>query len=167
MVSLLLLFPFCGCNNMRFKVNSEEDIADATFNRLILAIQEKDASGIVALFSETVQGENTLAEDALSLIEFIHGDIISVSSAAEAGVGVDREKNNGKQRKEIQSSFCVITTEGKYYVAIKQCVRDDFDDNNIGVLSFNIIEASIWGKDYVYRGGGEWNQGINIAHSTD
>ena len=158
---LLSLLIHISCSKKEF-VDGEK-IADATFNEIIDAIKHKADSKITAMFSKAIQDENSLSQDTLRLIDFIHGDINSISSASEGGVGTDYETNGDKKRKEIQSSFCIITTETKYYIAIKECVRDDFDSNNEGILSIYIIESSNWTEDYVYRGDGKWSRGINIV----
>ncbi len=157
---LLSLLIHISCSEKEFVV--DEKIADATFNEIIDAIKHRDDLKITAMFSKAIQDENSLSQDTLRLIDFIHGDINMVSSASEVGVGIDYETNNGKKRAEIQSSFCVVTTETKYYIAIKECVRDDFNSDNEGIVSIYIIESSNWTEDYVYRGDGKWSRGINI-----
>ncbi|MBQ8276747.1 MAG: DUF5104 domain-containing protein [Clostridia bacterium] len=64
----------------------------------------------------------------------------------------------------MQPCFTLETTEGTYYIAIKECVQDEFDGNNVGVMSFYIIEEKNWDKDYIYRAGGatEMDLGIHI-----
>ena len=62
----------------------------------------------------------------------------------------------------MQSTFSVETESRKYYLAIRECIDDDFDNKNIGVVSIYIIDAENWKEDYLYRGDGKWSQGINI-----
>ena len=50
----------------------------------------------------------------------------------------------------------------KYYIAIRECTKDDFDNNNVGVISIYIIKSEDWDEDYIYRGDGKWTPGINI-----
>lgn len=149
---------------MFFRTNNDERIADATFNEIIDAINCKDDLKITEMFAKTIQDEENLLQSSLKLIDFIHGDITSISSASEGGVGTDYETNRGKKRKEIQSSFCVVTTEAQYYIAVKECVKDDFNSDNEGIISIYIIESSDWSNDYVYRGDGKWIRGINIVN---
>ena len=145
--------------------DNDERIADKTFNEIINAIRLKDDAKIVDMFSSAIKSENDLPQSAVKFVNYIHGDIISFSSASEAGVGVDYKTENGKKRKEIQSAFCINTTESTYFIAIKECIKDGFDDNNIGLLSIYIIESANWTEDYVYRGDGKWVQGIIIVDS--
>ena len=163
----LILVIFCvstftSCSYMGIWADNDEKIADKTFNEIISAVRSKDASKIVEMFPNVIKNEDNLSQSALTFVNYIHGEIISFSSAAEAGVGADYRTESGKTRKEIQSSFCINTTESIYFIAIKECIKDEFD-NNVGVISIYIIEADNWTEDYVYRGDGKWTIGINIV----
>lgn len=159
--SLMNSCTFGGRSELLFTDNNK--IADETFHQFLQAIKLEDASHIKSLFSSTAQNEQgNIDEEALKLIEFIKGNIVSYTSAEESGVSADYEKDNGKSKKMIQPSFCIETTESKYYVAIKECIIDEFESNNVGVMSIYIIEAKNWNQDYVYRGDGKWTYGINI-----
>ena len=46
---------------------------------------------------------------------------------------------------------------------MKECTRDDYNDDNVGMVSMYVIGSENWGKDYVYRGNAEWTPGINIV----
>lgn len=143
--------------------DNDEKIADKTFNKITSAIGSNNDSTMINMFSNTVKSEIDLSYSVLMFYDFIHGDIVSFSSASEAGVGADYQIESGKKRKEIQSSFCINTTENTYYIAIKECVKDEFDDNNIGIVSIYIIESNNWKEDHVYRGDGKWLPGIHIV----
>ena len=157
-----VVFSSCFIGESIFTADDEK-IADNTFNDIITAVKSKDDSKIVDMFSDTVKSENDLSQPALKFIEYIKGDIVSFSSASEAGVAAEYETNYGKARKEIQASFCINTTESSYYVSIKECTNNEFDARKIGVMSIYIIESSNWTEDCIYRGDGKWTPGINIA----
>ena len=167
LILLILALTITSCSNgetgMGVFGDNDEKIADKTFNEIITAIRLQDDSKIVDMFSNSIKSEDNLSQSALKLFGFIHGDIVAFSSASEAGVGADYITETGKKRKEIQSSFCINTTESTYYIAIKECIKDEFDDNNIGIMPIYIIESNNWTEDYVYRGDGKWTQGINIV----
>lgn len=152
-------------DNMGVFINNNEKIADNTFNKIIDAIKTKDNSKIVDIFSNSVKSTDELSLSASKFVDYIQGDIISFSSASESGVGTDHKKEDGKTKKEIQSAFCIKTTQNTYYIAIKECIKDEFDENNVGVLSIYIIESTNWKNDYIYRGDGKWTHGINIVDS--
>jgi len=165
-ILIMLMFIFTSCsilsNSMSLFNQSDESIADKTFEKLINAIETSNKETVKAMFSNAIQENENLEEKSLQLLEFIKGDIVSYSLSADSGVGADYRIKKGKRKKEIQSSFRIVTTESEYYMAIKECVKDDFDSSNVGVLSIYIIKAEDWKEDCVYRGGGEWTPGITI-----
>lgn len=163
-IVVFLTFVSCsaGGKTMLFKPKNNEDVANFTFNEITNAINEQNSNRIISLFVNTIKNEYDLSFATLELIEYIDGEIISTTSAIEAGIGTHCETSVGKRKEIIQSSFCVETSNAKYYFAIRECVRDDFNNNNEGVLSIYVIESSIWTQDYIFRGNGESKQGIVI-----
>lgn len=162
-----LLMTFC-CTACIFDISifkkSNEEIADETFSTVIEAIESKDQTKLLGLFSKTVHNEvHALEENALELFEFIEGDILSFSKAMESGMITHDSVDYGKRKKEIESAFNITTTEHIYYFDIKECTRDDYNDDNVGIVSIYVIDSENWGKDYVYRGDAEWTPGINIV----
>ena len=166
-ILIILVLTFTSCSNgginMGIFGDNDEKIADKTFDKIINAIKSNNDSKMVDMFSNSVKSEVDLSQSVSMFYDFIQGDMISFSSASEAGVGADYETESGKKRKEIQSAFCIITTKNTYYIAVKECVKDEIDDNNIGIVSIYIIESKNWKEDYVYRGDGKWIPGINIV----
>lgn len=139
-------------------------IANNTFERIINKIKTQDSRGIKSLFSQTVQDTTSdLEENCVDLIQFMQGDIVSISDAADGGMRVDCKTEKGKIVKTIVSTFICETDLHKYYVAMKECTKDDFDQDNIGLLSIYIIKSEDWKEDCVYRGDGKWTPGIHIG----
>lgn len=167
-ILIILILTFTSCtglgNRKSFFEEDDNKIADDTFEKLIGAIKSKDDVKIVDMFSNEIKGNKELSDSAVKLIDFIQGDIISFSTASEAGVGAQSVIENGKKKKEIESSFCIKTTQNTYYLAIKECTKDEIK-NNIGILSIYIIELKNWPFDYVYRGDQLWTKGINIVNT--
>lgn len=165
-ITLVLFLTSCslgGENTNIFKEN-DESIANNTFEKVINTIKSQENTELEALFSKVVQGETSnLEENAINLIKFIQGDIVSFSDSSEAGVGADYKTEQGKKQKEIHSAFHIETSEQKYYIVIRECTKDDFDKNNVGVISIYIIKSEDWNEDYIYRGDGKWTPGINIV----
>ena len=168
-VFCLLTATACGAKS-RFGLTDNNKIADETFGQILQAIEEEDASRLVSLFSPAAQSEQSnIHEEAAKLIDFIKGDTVSHTSAEKAGVGTNMERDNGKTHENIQPCFTLETTEGTYYIAVKECVLDEFDGNNVGVMSLYIIEEKNWDKDYIYRAGGatEMDLGIHIVTQAE
>ena len=168
LIVLVFLCTSCslGGNSALFAGKSDTDIADGTFKQLVDAINSHDSLKVEAIFSKNAQAETDIAKEAEALFAFVSGDILSYTLASDAGVGVDRKVEKGKQQKEIQSSFTLKTTDSEYHVAVKECVGDDFDENNLGVRSVYIIESKDWNEDYIYRGDSAWTYGINLIDNT-
>ena len=166
-MAVILTFTLTACFNIGFFEQDNQTIVDETFNEIINAVKANDDAKIVDIFSNTVKSKVDLSNQAIRLVEYIQGDIISFSSAEEAGIVADGATENGKTRKEINADLSINTSITTYYIAIKECVKDDFDDNNIGVTSLYIIDSNNWTHDYAYRGDGNWTQGINIVETVD
>ena len=61
----------------------------------------------------------------------------------------------------------MYTTKKTYHIAIYQCIRDDSNENNVGIISIYIIDSKYYNEPYVYRGDGNWTPGINIVEKSD
>ena len=160
---LVLFITSCKQENERrnnlFKSNNQ--IADETFQAIVSAVEERDSTKLTKLFAGNLQGEE-LDSNAQAFIDFISGKIVAYSKAAEYGVGSSRKKDYGRVYKDIQPVFWLETQSDRYYVAIKECTKDNYNVNNVGVISLYIINAKDWQKEYVYGGDGKWTPGINI-----
>ena len=164
-IVLILFFTSCslGGENMNAFKKNDESIANNTFETVINTIKFKDNTELEALFSKVAQSEaSNLGENSIKLFVFIQGDIVSFSDASEAGVGVDYKTEQAKKQKIVQSAFYLETSVQKYYIAIKECTKDDFDNSNVGVISIYIIKSEDWDEDYIYRCDGKLTPGINI-----
>ena len=142
---------------------SDESRAVVTLEVIVHAVKDNDAEALAYLFSYNVLTEKSdLLDTSKDFIEFVGGEIITYSDPADNGISSYEEFEYGKIRKEIQYSVTVETTAGKYHIAILECVTDDFDEDNVGVISIYIIKAENWQNDVVYRGDRNWTPGINI-----
>lgn len=157
-----IMLTLTSCSADSFLI-SDEIRAEATLEKIVNAVNNNDAEALVSLFSNNVLAEKPdLLNSANEFIEFIDGEIFAYTDSAENGVFSSTEFEYGKRRKEIQPSFSVETTAGKYHIAILECLIDDYDEANVGVTSIYIINAENRHNDYVYRGDGNWTPGINI-----
>ena len=164
-VALLFLFVICafGCSNKSITNADDNLIANETMNEIVSAIRSKDPEKLHVLFSDSTKEDvDSLLGQVNKLLVFIQGDIVSSTDAAEAGVAADCKKDDGKVQKNIQSAFAIVTTEAKYYIAVKECTIDEFESRNVGLTSVYIIDSTKWTENYIYRGDGKWNKGINI-----
>jgi len=160
--TLLMLLALSSCFVIDYPL-SDESRAVVTLEVIVHAVNDNDAEALAYLFSYNVLTEKSdLLDTSKDFIEFVGGEIITYSEPADNGISSYEEFEYGKMRKEIQHSVTIETTLGRYYIAILECVIDDFDEENVGVTSIYIINAENWQNDHVYRGDGNWTPGINI-----
>ena len=160
--TLLMLLALSSCSVVGYPL-SDESRAVVTLEVIVHAVNDNDAEALAYLFSYNVLTEKSdLLDTSKDFIEFVGGEIITYSEPADKGISSYEEFEYGKIRKEIQYSVTVETTAGKYHIAILECVTDDFDEDNVGVISIYIIKLENWQNDHVYRGDGNWTPGINI-----
>lgn len=138
-------------------------LADETFSKIVDAVKNNNSTKIYDCFAEEVQKESsTLKNDSQHLVDFITGDIINVSYAEQSGVSAHFETEYGSMKKMIEASFSVTTTENKYYMAMRECIIDESNNSNVGIQALYVIEAEQWPYEYVYRGDGNWTNGIHL-----
>lgn len=162
MCILIVILNCTSCLNggSNFFGEDNNKIADETFSKIISAIETKDSSKMLDMLSDAVENDDDLSQSAIEFVNFVNGDITSVSAARESGVSAEYKREDGKRSKVIISSFSITTTESIYQVAIKECLTDEFDNSNVGIMSIYIIEN--WTESYSYGGGGKWTPGINV-----
>ena len=163
LLSVVLIFSLTSCSwgNNLF-VDRNQKAADDAFAKVVEAINTKNEGLIIELFSNNVKNGVDLQGQAVFLIEYIEGEIVSFTTAKESGLITSEKSQHGKRKKEITPCFVLHTTEKTYHFAIKICMRDDSDKDNVGMVSLNVIESSNWPHDYVYRAHGIYLDGILI-----
>ena len=86
-ILLALTLTSTSCSNggtdMSILEDNDEKIADKTFDKIITAIGSNNDSTMINMFSNTVKSEVDLSHSVSIFYDFIHGDIVSFSSASE------------------------------------------------------------------------------------
>ena len=172
LIPLVIFSTACssGGAQMRFLYDrlgvSDEKAANDTFEKIFNAIQHQDETVFADLFSENVRNELIdLDEDITNAYSTIRGNLVSFEQ--RDGVFAEKDIEYGKIRKTIRSAYTVKTSEGLYYFAVMECLKDDFDIHNVGVTSVYMIRAEDWKQTYIYRGDGKWTPGINIVEPEE
>ena len=163
LIAMIFLLTSCSLRGPIAPLYHENDqsIADNTFAKLVDMIKNHDENELKALFSETTRNEASDFDTQITdFLNYIEGEIVSFHSDMSVGAHIVNEY--GTKRKEIEPVFYLETTEQDYYIALIECIRDDFDPNNIGISSLYIISTENWTEPYLYRGDGEWVPGIHI-----
>ncbi len=173
LISLIILLSlvFVSCTYVYNKNSLFEDdnqIADKTFEKIIDTIKAKNSKQLEDLFSEnTIISSDNFKAQTTNFIKFIEGDIVSYTPSEDNGVFAESKIDYGKVKKIIQPCFTLYTTKKTYHIAIYQCIRDDSNENNVGIISIYIIDSKYYNEPYVYRGDGKWTPGINIVEKSD
>ena len=167
-VMALLLSSCAAIGNKYILPEDTNSIANATIEEMIGFIKNRDAIALRAMFSLNTQRSSPyFGDDLTELIEFIEGDVISVSDAIDSGMSSERRYDYGKIIVTIQPCFTIITEKSKYYLAFFQCLKDNNDSDNIGITTLFVINADDWDRDYVYRGDGSFeNPGIYVGRKA-
>ena len=163
LIFVLLLLTACSTSgDTATMINTDNgEIAEKAFNQLIEAIETKKKTSIKKLFAKNaINAEENFEDEILKLLDFYEGKNISFT---EEVVSATYEMDKGKFKKELLCSYTVETNKQKYHIEFKLCPIDDFDADNIGILSFYIINSKNWHGNYVYHGDGNYTPGINIV----
>ena len=163
LIFVLLLLTACSTSgDTATMINTDNgEIAEKAFNQLIEAIETKNKTSIKKLFAKNaINAEENFEDEILKLLDFYEGKIISFS---QHETGAETEFDDKKAKKVLWCAFFVETNKQKYHIAFNLCPIDDFDTDNIGILSFYIINSKNWHDNYVYRGDRNHNPGINIV----
>ena len=162
---LVLLFLFTSCSlpiDIEEKINKKgsKEYEQMSIELIVESLNNNSTSGFKNLFSRNVRENNNIDEGISNLLDFINGEIIEYQNLG--GKSIFERVEKGHLKKEIRSSFLIATKTQKYYIAIRECVVDEFDPNNIGLYSFNIVNEIDWPYDYIYTANGAKDAGIYI-----
>lgn len=165
---IVILLTSCsfGGSHMRagFLVNDTQ-VANNSFEKVILAIQNRDENALRSSFSKkSVSEDNDFDESIVTLFHFFEGVLESYNDWGGPQVSQGRnDDGTGHNWKSIQSTYDVETNEQKYRIAIKQFVADNTDSNNIGICSLYITKAEDSNLQFAYWGDGKWTPGITVV----
>jgi len=157
-IALLLVLTSCsflpdstGDSKVTPRSGDEGDIANAKFEEVLMAIENKDGTMLKSLFSEKALAE---AEDidvgADYLFDLVQGDIVSWEREA---VTAGKSVRSGKVKRDIESWFVLTTTEGTYLFFILYYDEDTIDPSNQGVYALRGIRQEDEATQYA-----PWNE---------
>ena len=132
---------------------------DAFLEALSATIEQKDTTSIKCLFAPTLLTTVLTDSDIEMLCSFVEGEVLSVKRVAAHGT---ESKQHGESNAFVMISCDVETTISTYRIAVKSCISDTLDDNNIGICSLYITKAENTDTQFAYWGNNEWFAGIVI-----
>ena len=129
---------------------------------LFSAIEKRDEKAIRDLFSKSaIHSDGEFDARIDELFDFVQGELVSYDDWG--GPGEDAEKNAEYTWLSKQYSYDVVTTEGKYRLAIKEYTMDTANPDNVGIYSLYIINAEDDPyTEYAYGGDAQWTIGIHF-----
>ena len=163
MVVVMLILSGCALNekNYQKRFSDSKHWVEATFAEMVNAIKSENRGAFADKFSISARSEGDAFEEKVDeLYAFIQGDVESYNILP--GRSHIKNKDGGNIVREVSASFCLVTTENTYYIAIKECIIDSWNADNEGIQSLYIVNAKDWQTEYIYHGDGMWTHGINI-----
>ena len=145
-------------------LRSESKQADSLLDHIVNAVEANDSTSLYSIFSVHTSGSvDDLEVQIRDFFDHFEGKMISKKRYGPASYST-REGNSVV--KEIEASYDIITTDSTYRVAIKFCVIDSENPDNVGLISIYFTEAICSNMNYAYWGDGNWNPGITIDTSS-
>ena len=144
--------------------DNDGEIANKKFDKILDAIQNRNAGDLKKLFSnKSINETNDFDSSMDALFKFFKGKVTSYNDWS--GPQVSQGKNDdgtGRNWKSLQSTYDVKTNEGQYRFAIKEYTLDTAVPDNIGICSLYIIKFEDSDQKLAYWGDGKWRSGIVI-----
>ena len=137
-IGLLSVF-LCGCSSssmmeQRLWQLNHDPYADTPkehMDMIVEAVSNSDAEAIYNMFSKNVRDAGLAEEDIHKLIDAladIVADLESDGLASEEGY-----IHYGKQIRELSYFGTIEQSDILYVISIRECVRDDWDTDNVGL----------------------------------
>ena len=166
--TLLFLIPCgSGCDmlDVLFDVfESDVEIVDKQFNKLITVMEEQNEEGLRTLFSiNAIEQDGAFEKERDSLFEYYQGELVSKETREPY---VEEEVNEGVRRKMFASYCEVVTTADAYRLYVLYVEIDEQTPANEGIWSFYIIKRkddTTYEEGWPYAGDAKDTPGINIA----
>lgn len=137
-LTVAVLFTSCT-SNVSNQYQTRYNIADNTAYAIVEAINKKDSTALVEMFSKTAIGKSeTINSDAVDFINCIQGETVSFTCCC-GGVSNLTKQVDGKWNDYLGATFVLETDEKKYRINFYQChSTEDMSCNDLGVVSLTV-----------------------------
>lgn len=157
LIPVLIFLTSCSVQRLQYLLVPVESRAEKLTEKIVQSISDEDSASFQALFSKKVRAENhDFNENVTKLFEFIQGDI--VSSSIVSGVGISKQVHFAKVTQSIDFNIDIETSDQKYHIWLEPCIRDDSNEDNIGITYFYIVNDEDWLKSSLYGPGRKISQ---------
>jgi len=165
MLSISLFLTLGGCSRLKpFMFIDDGDKAEARLTKVIKAIEEKDKTALIAMFSEQALSEAADIKARIDyLFEFVNGDIESWDDRAGS---VDTSMRSRNRWETSRYWFTVKTSKDEYIFLLNECTADTVNSENVGLYMIMVIKQADKDK-YFSIGYNEPNAGIFWTEEHD
>ena len=169
-IVLALIMLTCSSCSRVFLLNlsgDERALANERFENLLDKLESKDFEEVKALFAESAKQTEDFDEKLSILINYYKGESCNYDDHG-TGPGVYTRNKHGTKMVTYRSSYDVYTTEDTYRMYFIDTVRNDFDENEVGIISLYIIKYKYdTTPEFGYVGDGKRTPGIHIAKTRE
>lgn len=143
---LLTLLSLTGCRYL----DTGSDLAEQTLEQLIQAVEAKDAAAVKAMFAPAViDNTDNLDQQVSDLLDFCTGELTDYQ---RYGPSTHMSRCATARTKYVQASFDLTTTAGEYRIALRICVIDSENPENVGITALHIIRRENSDPTHAYWG---------------
>lgn len=144
----MLFLCSCSLGGLRMlNTDSDDEQKIARFEQVIEAIKNEDKDALKALFSKQATIDTDDFDGGVDdLFQFMQGEIDSWEKSV--GGSVTKLKENGHEKKEVDSYFYVTTNKQKYFFLLEDCPVDTENPDNVGLYLLLIVKAEDEEKIY-------------------
>ena len=170
MVLIVAILSISSCGPSRInpmELKAERETANSRFENLLDKLESKDFEGVKSLFAESAKQTEDFDRKLSMLINYYKGESYNYDDHG-TGPGASETINGGRKKIEYTESYDVFTTEEVYRIFYIEIVRNDFDEDEVGITSIYIIKLkNDITPELVYVGDGKGTPGIHIAKTRE
>ena len=148
-------------------VKSDDEYIDEAIQSIITAAHENKPEVIEAFFSKTAQKEAPDISEKSKEVANIFKDTVSFAETAGTGKQESKSVDHGKIKKSFKQGTYVYTKEAVYWINFELCIRDDFDENNIGLKYLCVIDLRYHDESYTSTALEDFDYGIRIVGAAE
>lgn len=153
-----VLFVTSGC----ILWPSDDSVCQEKMQQLIAILDTDNAEALNGAFAKNSMKQiNGFSSQAADLFAYYQGTSCNISE--HNGLTVTDKFDHGKSSKVFNISYKVETDVAAYSLAVKWCIEDDFDKDNIGIHYIYILDSENDPfPEYRYWGDGTGTEGIFV-----
>ncbi|MDE7213637.1 MAG: DUF5104 domain-containing protein, partial [Anaeroplasmataceae bacterium] len=156
----IICVPLSSCGLLLY--NDNDTIAIKNLETLVGYIEKQDKDQIKKLFAPNIvdQLEN-FDQQIDDLCAYYSGEYESFSAI---GLGSGGISEYGKVKKDLEMLYDIHTTTQSFHLCMRWFIKDDFDENNIGIWSL-YMESYINDNDCTTIE--DWEIGIHLREPRE